>query len=89
MVVQEDKVFDLRRVELSEEDEKIFQEFSQWSPSHARMVTLYHHWGKDSIVIYLGCGLKYKVKRYGKDNFVMQVVSDEDIERKLNKRNDN
>ena len=63
---------------------EIFKAFSEWNPEIANRVTQYKIWGSTSIVIWLRNGLKYKVKYYPDGKFVMQPLSEEDIERKLN-----
>lgn len=62
----------------------IFEEFCKWSPEHASMVTEYKPWGGTSILIRLTNGTAYKVKRYDAVRFVMQPVSEDDINRKYN-----
>ena len=63
---------------------QIYEEFCEWSPEHAAMVIDYRPWGGHSIVIWLRNGTIYKVKRHGPDRFIMQAVTQEDINKKFN-----
>lgn len=63
---------------------ELYKEFCEWSPEHAKRVTNYRPWGRNSIVVWLNNGLIYKVKRCDTNRFVMQKVSEEDINRKFN-----
>lgn len=65
--------------------EEILDEFKEWSPEHADMVTDYKPWGSSSIIIWLNNGLAYKVKRFAPGKFIMQLISEEDIAKKFNK----
>ena len=65
--------------------DEIYKEFCEWSQEHAVQVEKYKPWGSTSIVVWLKNGFAYKVKRFAPNKFVMQIVSDEDIERKLGK----
>lgn len=65
--------------------EEIYKAFHKWSPGHGRLCTDYKPWGSSSIIVRLQGGLKYKVKHHGGKVFTMQVISDEDIEKKLGK----
>lgn len=62
---------------------QLYNEFREWSPELAKLVVDYRPWGNTSIVIWLSNGMAYKVKRYAPDKFIMQSVSEEDINRKL------
>lgn len=62
---------------------EIYKEFCEWSPEHAKMVMDYKPWGSNSILVWLTSGLTYKVKRVGPGEFIMQSVSEEDIENKF------
>lgn len=64
--------------------EEIYEEFKEWSPEHAVMVTKYKPWGSTSIIIWLNNGMTYKVKRFAPGKFIMQMVSKEDIDKKFN-----
>lgn len=65
--------------------EDIFNEFCNWSPNHAAMVTEYRPWGSTSILVRLNNDTAYKVKRYDANKFIMQPVSEDDIQRKYSK----
>lgn len=62
----------------------IYKEFCEWSPTHAKMVVDYRPWGSTSIVVWLNNGQAYKCKRYAKNKFIMQTVSEDDINKKFN-----
>lgn len=62
---------------------KIYKDFCEWSPDYAAMVIDYKPWGHTSIVVWLSNGYAYKVKQHAHDRFTMQMVSEADIERKL------
>ena len=64
--------------------EEIYKEFCAWSPEYAARVIKWEPWGSVSIIIWLNNGMIYKAKRYYNDcKFTMQIVSEEDIKRKL------
>lgn len=63
--------------------EQIYEAFCNWSPEHAKMITDWKPWGSTSIVIWLNNTHAYKCKYHGPDKFIMQMVSKEDIKRKL------
>lgn len=63
---------------------QIYKEFCEWSPAHAKMVVDYRPWGSTSIVVWLNNGQAYKCKRYAKNKFIMQAVSEDDINKKFN-----
>lgn len=67
--------------------DRIYDEFCQWSPEHAKMVTKYKPWGSTSIVIWCYNGHAYKVKRYSPNKFIIQYLSEEDIKRKFENKN--
>lgn len=67
---------------------QMYKDFCTWSPEYASMVMKYKPWGSSSIVIWLKNGQKYKVKMYARDKFVMQMVTDADIEKKGIKLNE-
>lgn len=62
--------------------ESIYRKFCKWSPSHAKMIMKWRPWGSTSIAIWLTNGQKYKVKFCGGNSFIMQMLTDEDIEKK-------
>ena len=62
---------------------ELYKEFCEWSPEHAKMVKDYRPWGAHSIVVWFNNGQAYKVKRHGPDRFIMQKVSDDDINKKF------
>lgn len=62
--------------------EDIFKEFCEWSPWHAVLVVEYKPWGSASILIRLSSGAAYKAKRYGEKKFILQPVTEDDINRK-------
>lgn len=62
---------------------ELFKEFCAWNPMLAPKVVDYRPWGSMSIVVWLNNGFAYKVKRYGPDRFVMQMVSQDDINKKF------
>lgn len=66
---------------------KTFKEFCAWNPIYANLAVDYKPWGTTSILVIFKNGMYYKVKRHGFNNFVMQPVSEEDINKKygLNK----
>lgn len=64
---------------------ELYEKFRKWSPEHAAMVTDYRPWGTNSIVVWLNNGMAFKVKYYADDKFIMQHVSQVDIDRKFNK----
>lgn len=61
---------------------QIYKEFCEWSPAHAKMIVDYRPWGSTSIVVWLNNGQAYKCKRHAADRFTMQLVSEEDINKK-------
>lgn len=63
--------------------DELYKEFCEWSPEHATMVTNYRPWGSHAIVIWLSNGMMYKVKRCDVNRFIMQKVSQEDINKKF------
>ena len=62
---------------------EIYEGFCKWNPEVGMMVTDYKPWGSTSILILLHNGMKFKVKRYGPNRFIMQSVSQDDINRKF------
>lgn len=66
---------------------RIYEEFCIWSPMHAEMVVRWKPWGSTSIVVWLRNGQAYKCKRHAVGKFTIQMVSEEDIERKLGSSN--
>ena len=70
---------------ISKTHQRIFSEFCEWSPTHASMVVDYGEGGSTSIVVWLNNGIIYKVKRHAPHKFTMQVLSNEDVNKKLNK----
>ena len=63
---------------------EIFDEFCNWSPEHAKLVIDYRPWGTNSIVVWFNINDAYKAKRIDKNRFVMQKVTMEEINKKLN-----
>ena len=61
----------------------IYRDFCNWSPEYAAMVNDYRPWGRNSILVWLNNGQAYKCKRHAADRFTMQLVSEEDINKKL------
>lgn len=61
---------------------EIYEDFCNWSPKYAAMVTDYRPWGHTSICVWLNNGQAYKCKRRAKDRFTLQLVSEEDIKKK-------
>jgi hypothetical protein len=66
---------------------ELYKEFCEWSPAHAELVKDYRPWGSTSIVVWLRDGSAYKVKRHGPGRFIMQMVSDDDINKKFGLNN--
>lgn len=66
---------------------KIFKEFCNWNPIYGNMAKDYKPWGVNSILVEFKNGMHFKVKRHGFNNFVVQSVSEDDINKKyrLNK----
>lgn len=62
---------------------ELYNKFCIWSPGHAKMVSDYRPWGKSSIVVWLNNGQAYKAKYIDDNHFVMQMVSDDDINKKF------
>lgn len=67
--------------------DEFYEEFKEWSPEHAAMVTEYKPWGRRSIVVWFNNGMTFKVKRVAPNKFIMQMLSKEDIEKKFNNNN--
>ena len=63
---------------------EVYEEFCKWSPEHSKMAIDYRPWGTNSIVVWFKDGYAYKVKYHAPNRFIMQMVSDEDINRKFN-----
>lgn len=61
----------------------IYRDFCNWSPEYAAMVIGYRPWGSTSICVWLNNGQAYKCKRHAADRFTMQMVSQDDINKKL------
>lgn len=61
---------------------ELYKEFCEWSPEHAAMVKDYRPWGTNSIAVWLNNGMIYKVKRYDKNHFHMQTLSEDDVNKK-------
>lgn len=61
---------------------QLLAEFCKWSPQHADMIVKYRPWGSTSFCIWLKNGMTFKVKYIGDGKFVMQSVSQVDIEKK-------
>lgn len=64
---------------------ELFVAFCNHEPELGLRVTDYRLWGKASIVVWLDNGQAYKVKMLDPDRFIVQRVSQEDIERKFGK----
>ena len=62
---------------------EIYTEFCNWNPELGARIIDYKPWGSTSIVVWLDNGLTYKVKYCGPDRFVMQIVSQDDINKKF------
>lgn len=62
---------------------ELFEEFCAWNPILAHKIDDYRPWGSTSIVIWLNNGFTYKVKRYAPNRFIMQAVSQDDINKKF------
>lgn len=66
--------------------EEIYKEFCEWNPELACKATEYKPWGSTSIMVRFkgnnACNYAYKIKRYAEGAFVMQMVSEDDINRK-------
>lgn len=67
--------------------DEIYKEFCEWSPEHANMIEGYKPWGNNSIVVWFSSGHAYKVKRHAPGRFTMQMVSNEDINKKFGLNN--
>ena len=63
--------------------EELFVAFCKYDPKTGSRVIDYHPWGRMSIVIWLNNFQAYKVKLLEPDKFVVQHVSQTDIEKKL------
>lgn len=61
----------------------IYRDFCNWSPEYAAMVIDYRPWGSTSICVWLNNGQAYKCKRHAADRFTMQMVSQDDINKKF------
>ena len=61
----------------------IYRDFCNWSPEYAAMVIDYRPWGSTSICVWLNNGQAYKCKRHATDRFTMQMVSQDDINKKF------
>ncbi len=66
---------------------EIYVEFCNWNPEIGAKIIDYRPWGHTSIAIWLDNGMKYKIKRHAPGRFTMQMVSEDDINKKygLNK----
>lgn len=66
---------------------ELFAEFCNHNPELGAMIIDYRSWGSNSIVVWLDDGNTYKVKRRAPNLFVMQPLTQEDINKKygLNK----
>lgn len=63
--------------------EELFAAFCKYDPETGSQVIDYQPWGRMSIVIWLDDLQAYKVKLLEPDKFVVQHVSQADIEKKL------
>lgn len=66
---------------------ELFEEFCEWSPELAPKVAYYRPWGGASIAIWLKNGFIYKVKRYAPNKFVMQMMTEDDVNKKFGLNN--
>lgn len=62
---------------------EIFHEFLKWSPYHANMVVDFKPWGENSIAVWFNNGDVYKAKMCDEIHFVLQKLSQEDIDNKF------
>lgn len=65
--------------------DELFKEFVDNHPEFKSRTIDYKPWGKTSIVIWCSDGHAYKCKYHGPDRFIIQEVSEDDINRKLGK----
>jgi hypothetical protein len=62
---------------------EIYAEFCNWNTQIGAKVIDYRPWGSTSIVVWLNNGQAYKVKRHASDRFTMQIVTQDDIDKKF------
>jgi len=63
---------------------EIYTEFCNLNPDIGAMIIDYRPWGSTSIVIWLENGMAYKIKRHAPGRFIIQPVSEDDLNRKFN-----
>ena len=61
---------------------EIYKRFCAWNPQFALGITDYKPWGSTSIAVWHRSGFIYKIKYYGPDAFIMQNMSQDDVNKK-------
>lgn len=60
----------------------MYDKFKNWNPKMAEMVVNWRPWGSYSICLWLRNGMIYKARYYGENRFIMQTITEEDVNRK-------
>lgn len=63
---------------------ELFKCLCDYMPEFTHKIIDYRPWGNLSIIVWLKDGTKYKCKYRSANNFVIQQLSDEDVNKKFN-----